>query len=134
MPLFGSSLINYYLSSGRPRFSVVSIIGILSLFLISTTSSSEIINRINYGVVFRKEGVVQMSREHWLHTFVIKLPEYRYIPEVSGCTGSEGTCSLVKRTAAHINVLRSRSLSHLNETMKQINQLVPQTKLTRQFG
>ena len=57
---------------------------ILATATVSGTLSPEL-QRMNYGVLFEPEGHLQLSRENWIHTFEVELPEKINMHKLSGC-------------------------------------------------
>ena len=44
------------------------------------------LQRLNYGVGFEAQAQVQLSKEFWVHTFEIQVPEDISMIKLSGCT------------------------------------------------
>ena len=86
---------------------------------------SSMVQRLNYGVLFQRETSVILTREYWLHTYEIKLPEVAKVPSIATCLRDNNTCLLVGHVLAQINTLRTETSSRLNKTLQTVNQLVP---------
>lgn len=81
---------------------------------------------MNYGVVFEPEAQLQLSKEEWIHTFEIQLPESIRIYQLSGCTRDVNTCSIVNDILLEINQIRKETSLVLNHTIETIKTLVPE--------
>ena len=43
---------------------------------------NDVIQRINYGVIFKEEPKIVLANEYWLHTFKIPLPKHFMVPKI----------------------------------------------------
>ena len=48
--------------------------------MLGVSEEKKLLQRLNYGVVFKEQGQLVLSNEHWLHTFEIGIPSYVAIP------------------------------------------------------
>lgn len=87
-----------------------------------------VIQRINYGVVFKQESFLYMSSEEWLHTFEVELPHNVKLPRMSFCIDNSNDCSNINSMVNFIHSLHDSTESQLFETIKAIHTLVPQTE------
>ncbi|CAC5378737.1 unnamed protein product [Mytilus coruscus] len=71
-----------------------------------------VIQRINYGVVFKQESFLYMSSEDWLHTFEVELPQNVNLPRMSFC--------IDKRSLVMANVLQQHG-SHFSSFITLID-------------
>ena len=91
-------------------------------------SKTDIVDRINYGVIFRSNQDLFISREYWLHTFHVQLPKrFRLVP-VPTCSNFSH-CELLHNLALQVHSLHEGLLSEFNETIKSIRTLIPQTTM-----
>ena len=81
---------------------------------------------MNYGIVFEPEAQLQLSKENWIHTFEVQLPEYISMIQLSGCTRGVNTCSIVNDILLEINQIRQETALVLNHTIETIKHLVPE--------
>ena len=51
----------------------------------TATEEKKLVQRLNYGVVFRENGHVILSNEYWLHTYEVSIPEYVPFPNIGRC-------------------------------------------------
>lgn len=84
---------------------------------------------MNYGVLFEPEGHLQLSRENWIHTFEVELPEKINMYKLSGCHKDVKTCSIVNDVLLEINQIRQETEIVLNHTVETIKDLVPERQL-----
>ena len=101
---------------------------ILTTTLVSGSLSPEL-QRMNYGVVFELEAQLQLSRENWIHTFEVQLPEDINMIRLSGCTRDIDTCSIVNDILLEVNQIRQETEITLNHTIETIMSLVPERPL-----
>ena len=102
------------------------------LFLgMSPVLSSDILPRLNYGVIFQKHSKLTLSREYWLHTFEIPLPKFVTFPAVGTCTASNDTCLLISHVLSQLNAMRLETDVRLNKTLETIHRLVPHANFTK---
>ncbi|XP_071092604.1 uncharacterized protein [Haliotis cracherodii] len=88
-------------------------------------SDDNIIQRINYGVIFKPISQIQFASEYWRHTYQLDIPSTFHIPSISGCYHDNTTCQLVKLIHTQLNSIKMRCSAMLNETVFQINQILP---------
>ena len=86
------------------------------------------LQRLNYGVVFEAQAQVQLSKEIWIHTFEIQLPEDISMIKLSGCNRDVETCSVVNNVLLEMNQIRQETEVILNNTLSAIAKLVPERK------
>ena len=104
-----------------------------------SSPASRVVDRINYGVVFKQEQDLLISREHWLHTFHIVLPKRFKLTKVPSCNVKYQCnspqcdigydCRMLHTVITQIHNLHQSLFSDYNETMKEIRTLIPQTNL-----
>lgn len=97
-------------------------------------SSHNVVQRINYGVIFQEQSNMMLAQEYWLHTFHIPLPARFKVNKVPFCslstTHSITSCLLLNNLANFIHGLHEETLLQFNETIKSIHNMIPQTKIT----
>ena len=91
----------------------------------SSTLSPEL-QRLNYGVLFEAQSQIQMSKETWIHTFEVQLPEQLNMIKLSGCNRDIKTCSVVNDVLLEVNQIRQETEFVLNNTIETIEKLVPE--------
>ncbi|XP_062603682.1 uncharacterized protein LOC134265486, partial [Saccostrea cucullata] len=96
-------------------------------------STTNVIQRINYGVIFQQQSKIMLAQEYWLHTFHIPLPTRFKVKKVPFCslgnTHEIASCLLLNNLANFIHGLHEETLLHFNETLQSIRNMIPQTKL-----
>ena len=101
---------------------------------VGASPSKDIIQRLNYGVVFRPEAKLSIASEAWLHTFQIDIPRSKdlHIAKLSLCsldTKYSNNCLPKNTMVQFIQHLHDSMLHDLSETILTINILVPQTNI-----
>ena len=102
---------------------------ILTTAMVSGSLSPELL-RLNYGVVFEPEAHIHLSRENWIHTFEVQLPNDFNLITLSGCTRDKNTCSIVNNILLEIYQIRHETELTINHTVQTIKSLVPERQLT----
>ena len=96
------------------------------------SSQQDIIQRLNYGVVFRPDSKLLIAQESWLHTFEIVLPRDFTIadPDLCSYDANQSQICLTGNNIVHFINHLHLSMSHdLKQTIKSIRTLVPQTNI-----
>lgn len=93
--------------------------------------AQRIVQRINYGVVFVEESPVHIAAENWLHTFQLPIPKRLSIPHLGTCHKDNNTCLLIGQLLAQINTLRIETALRLNNTIRTVRRLIPETKIQK---
>ena len=91
----------------------------------SSTLSPEL-QTLNYGVLFEAQSQIQMSKETWIHTFEVQLPEQLNMIKLSGCNRDIKTCSVANDVLLEVNQIRQETEFVLNNTIETIEKLVPE--------
>ena len=91
----------------------------------SSTLSPEL-QRLNYGVLFEAQSQIQMSKETWIHTFEVQLPEQLNMIRLSGCNQDIKTCSVVNDVLLEVNQIRQETELFFNYTIETKENLVPE--------
>lgn len=96
----------------------------------SAVPQEDIIQRINYGVVFKEQTQLYLAKESWLHTFKVALPQQEVLSNVQLCMPIDhAACHVANSMITYINnVGISLATQHI-EVIKTIHALVPQTKI-----
>jgi hypothetical protein len=89
----------------------------------ATSFQGNVVNRQNYGVVFKQDNAVFLTSEYWLHTLEIQLPQselitYNHIT----CPFKNETCSILMKMLDHI---KKFSLAHQQRTCHPVASLPP---------
>lgn len=82
------------------------------------------VNRTNYGVIFKNEGQISISKEYWLHTFKIDIPKHMYLEQYSLCN-VDTVCAVFNDYIKSLNYIHSKTEENTNKTIKHIHALVP---------
>ena len=93
--------------------------------------AKEIVQRLNYGIVFKPEVDMFMAQEEWLHTFQIPIPRRLGTPNVGSCHRDNDTCFLINQALLQIMVIRTETALRINNTVNTIRKLVPETKVDK---
>ena len=112
---------------------------VFALILISMSTSNMVAanvhHHLNYGVTFTKHGLVAFSGEDfWTHSFLIDIGKPFEIPafpfcEITAETTKSSICAAKNRLAFNINAIREELGHNLNDTVKLLDQLLPNTEL-----
>ena len=97
--------------------------------MLGVSEEKKLLQRLNYGVVFKEQGQLALSNEHWLHTFEIGIPSYVAIPGLGTCHKDNSTCLLIAHILASVNTLRSETSARLNNTIETISKLIPEAQV-----
>lgn len=73
-------------------FLLVSILVLQPASLSPIETTNGLVQRINYGVVFKEEPNIILTQEYWMNTFTIPLPKRFAIPKFEKCTGAKQGC------------------------------------------
>ena len=105
-----------------------SILMALWMVLIAVSAKEDIVQRINYGVIFHKASELDISQQYWHHSFQVIIPELGFNDvEQLRCTdiqyGVENVqlCNDVKNMFGQINKMRMEIKEKLNFTMSSID-------------
>ena len=104
---------------------------LILLCCLGKSEGKTIIQRLNYGVVFRENGQLVLSNEHWLHTFEISIPEFVAIPSLGTCHKDNSTCMMIAHILASLNTVRAETSARLNNTIQTIRKLIPEAEVKR---
>lgn len=107
---------------------LISILMLLSIAW-SCAASSDIVQRLNYGVIFKETDKVILGCDTWYHTFEIDLPEEVVSPYLVPCLNNNLTCTLIAHLITQLNVVRSEMSAKINATIQTIEELVPEAKI-----
>ncbi len=89
---------------------------------LASSPNADVIQRINYGVIFQPSAKVRFSNEYWLHSYLI--PIAFKLKTVSGCPNYE-SCQHVRMLHTQLNSLETRIQQLLNNTVEQIYNMIP---------
>ena len=70
-----------------------------------------------------------LSTESWLHTFEIPLPRYFKNQMPINCTKTKSECFLQNTLLQQIDIIKYQTISHVNNTLNFIHEIVPHTNL-----
>ena len=121
----------FFFSDGFLLGATVRILFVLFILCPTSLAQGELLQRLNYGVVFQKDAKLTLAREYWLHTFEILLPEHVNIPLIGTCQKTDRECLKVHHILSQINSIRLETQHRLNHTLKLFNDLVPQMQIKR---
>ena len=87
----------------------------------SFSTDPKIVQRINYGTIFKEDAKLILSKESWTHTFQLRLPVF----------ASSSFCHLFNHTMHYVHSLHMETMIHVNHTVKSIHTLIPETYFQR---
>lgn len=87
------------------------------------------LQRLNYGVVFKEDFKIILSNEYWLHTYEIIIPEHVKMPNIGTCHRDNATCLLISHVLSNINTIRSETSLRLNSTIVTVKRLIPEARV-----
>ena len=93
--------------------------------------AKEIVQRLNYSIVFKPEIGMFMAQEDLLHTFQIPNPRRLGAPNIRFCHRDNDTCFLINQALLQIMVIRTETALRINNTVNTIRKLVPKTKVDK---
>ena len=93
--------------------------------------AQQVIQRLNYGIIFTQESTVHIAAEEWLHTFQVTIPRKVNVPHLGTCHKDNNTCLLVGQLLSQINSLRTETALLLSNTIDTIHRLVPHTTIQK---
>ena len=143
-----TSVINVY-SGGVPSTSTVQglknystsmgVLGVVfALILMSPLlmGAENVKHHINFGTTFSPRGSICFSTEAWRHSFLIDIGKPFHIPAFPFCavttrTSNSSICAAKNRLAFAVNAIRTELGHHLNDMVKLLEQLLPNTVLPK---
>lgn len=96
----------------------------------SFSTDPKIVQRINYGTIFKEDAKLILSKESWTHTFQLRLPVFASIEKIPMCQGSS-FCHLFNHTMHYVHSLHMETMIHVNHTVNSIHTLIPETYFQR---
>lgn len=96
-----------------------------------SASSSNLLPRLNYGIVFQEEASLTLSKEYWLHTFEVSLPQHVHFPAIGACHKDKDTCQIISHVLSQLNAIRVETSARLNNTLSTIRKLVPHADIVK---
>ncbi|XP_063412759.1 uncharacterized protein LOC134695439 isoform X1 [Mytilus trossulus] len=94
-----------------------------------TAKETDIVQRINYGVIFKEETKLYLAKESWLHTFKVSLPEHFSLPNISFCNENSTQCDYFNSIINFVRHLQDTTKIHLIESIRSIKTLIPQNDI-----
>lgn len=91
---------------------MVAILVLQPVSLSSIETTNGLVQRINYGVVFKEEPNIILAQKYWMNTFTIPLPKRFAIPKFEKCTGAKQGCSTLNNLAHFVHNLHVQALTH----------------------
>ena len=104
---------------------------LLLLDFASPCSSKQMVQRLNYGVVFQAKESIVVATDFWYHTFVIDLPPKLNMIRNPKCQRDNVTCAMIGHVISQIDSIRSQTASRLNTTVQFIKELIPEGSLPK---
>lgn len=89
----------------------------------------EIVQRINYGVVFSKKSNIIFGQEFWHHTFQVPIPKKEESQPYPSCDIVHQHCYILNQAISQLSAVRAHISSNINHTVNTIHQLVPKENL-----
>ncbi|KAJ8304624.1 hypothetical protein KUTeg_018207 [Tegillarca granosa] len=101
---------------------------LLSVMVVTASAQDRIVQRLNYGVIFKEISSIQMGQEYWTHTFELELPKQVTMPPFARChTMKTSKCDILNRLIDQINIFKLQVASKINHSAKIIHDLIPNT-------
>ena len=91
------------------------------------------IQRLNYGVMFQNQPPLYLSREHWMHTFEVELPNNISIEPIPSCEPPLLNCDLFNSITSHVNIAKENTMSFINTVLGEIFNMIPESNLEPQI-
>lgn len=101
---------------------------IIMLLCVPQATSQQLIQRVNYGILFELKGHLMFTTETWRHTFQITLPKAHDIAPMKLCNDSTETCNVFNALLNHMSTLRVQTIERTTATIDKVDQLIPVTK------
>ena len=95
--------------------------------LVGSCESSEVFQRLNYGVMFQQTDKVIIASDTWYHTFELSLPNNLSVPRLATCKKDNNSCKMLSHFLSQLDSVRAETVARLNATNQFIEQLIPQT-------
>ena len=95
---------------------------------------NNVIQRLNYGTIFKSEGNMHLSREYWTHTFQIPIPSDIDVPQslsVNKKSCSKLDCQFQQSLLDQIHGVQLELYSHVSKTLKFIKTVIPYHKVNK---
>ena len=117
-----------------PLFSIgvlsfASIILWMSLLTVVSTAKVNLIQRINYGVMFEQQGSLISGSEYWIHTFQIPLPSKQGNVEFTQCDIVHQHCFILNQVISQLSAIRTQVSFNINQTVDMVHKLVGHVSL-----
>lgn len=96
------------------------------LCIIQTVETTEMMQRINYGVIFQKQADMFIGQEDWFHTFEITLPKKTDPKPFSVCELQHGNCYILNQILSQLSAMRTEVSSNINDTLDIVHKLIPE--------
>ncbi|CAG2210083.1 unnamed protein product [Mytilus edulis] len=94
-----------------------------------TAKETDIVQRINYGVIFKEEAKSYLAKESWLHTFKVSQFEHISLPNISFCNENCTQCNYFNSIINFVRHLQDTTKIHLIESIRSIKTLIPQNDI-----
>ncbi|XP_055958012.1 uncharacterized protein LOC130013243 [Patella vulgata] len=123
-------IFHFRILTDSSRTWILFIIGLILL----PTASPKVIQRINYGVLFKpaRAQTVTFGVDNWIHTFELALPIVPAMPANVHCQHHNDTCAFIQQIIQTLNQIKAQTASNLNNTNIQIKKLIPEiTSVTK---
>lgn len=94
----------------------------------NSDAAQEVLQRLNYGMLFKHVGTLQPASDFWMQTFQIVLPDKIYLNQTKvrcNIPNSEG-CKPTKKLFDVMYTIKANAQNHLNGVIEEIEQIVPQ--------
>ena len=106
----------------------------LLLMIQGTNTDKAVVSRINYGILFKPQGQMYSSEEHWTHTFIMHLERPSSLnPFLQACNDCplKGNSSMDERhVLMQLEKLHDRTLKGINVVLDNIFNLIPEHTVT----
>ena len=94
---------------------------------VSEVHGNQMIQHLDYGVVFQSRSDLRSANEYWLHIYEIPLPAVLQLPSIGTCHKDNASCLLISHMFSQINAIRVETSIRLNDTIETVRTLIPES-------
>ncbi len=99
-------------------------------YAVSITEQGKIIQRGNYGVLFRPVNEIRGAEQFWRHSFELKLPSSIQmqidVPSCADVEASNTSCVQLQHIFQVVKMMHTSCMANVNKTMEKIGRLIPE--------
>ncbi|CAC5370072.1 unnamed protein product [Mytilus coruscus] len=123
------NLMSFSCLTYKRALSYATIIWIMLFCIQQVEPTREIVQRINYGVVFSKKSNIIFGQEFWHHTFQVPIPKKEESQPYPSCDIVHQHCYILNQAISQLSAVRAHISSNINHTVDTIHQLVSKENL-----